>query len=187
MASAWVKLDSLQRGAKVRVAWRSASGSTLRTDLVQATLKGTQNWTRVSALLASPAGTAQAVVQLMVAKESDGAGTAWFDDVSLADPPALPVAWVQDPEDLDGDGLLNDFETEQGLDPLLADTGGTGMSDDQKKATATATYEEVQSGAASVPSPAPSGGHGSSGACGALGLEALLLLGIRTLRRRRSA
>ena len=52
---------------------------------VVGTLSGTQGWTKVSGMFNAPNGAVIARVQLRLALEADGVGTAWFDDVSFAE------------------------------------------------------------------------------------------------------
>jgi hypothetical protein len=181
-AAGWVRTNALVGGAKIRVAWRNASGSTIRTDTIS-TVKSTQDWLLVSRALTAPSGTTQANFQLLVAKENDGLGAAWFDDLSLTESSGglSMAADAPDPDDVDGDGLLNEFEAEQGLNPQLLDSDGDGLSDDQEFAAGGWRYEDLQSGEAVAATGSSSGG-GSSGNCGLLGIEVLAVLFF--LRRR---
>lgn len=184
-ASAWVKTQGLLAGAKVRVAWRNSSGSTLRTDTIS-TVTGTSDWTLVTRTMTAPAGTTQASFQLMVALEADGLGAAWFDDASLSESSGAVSmsADLPDPDDVDADGLLNEFEAMQGLNPQLLDGDGDSMSDDQEFTAGGWTYEETQAGE-SVLSAGPSEGGGGSGGCGLVGLEGAILAAAVIFGRRR--
>jgi hypothetical protein len=112
-------------------------------------------------------------------------GAAWFDDLSLreASGSTSMSADVPDPDDVDADGLLNEFEAEQFLNPQLLDTDGDSLSDDQEFAAGGSTYEDLQSGEASPAGEAPS--SGSSAGCGLLGLEAVFALTVGFFVRRR--
>jgi len=88
-----------------------------------------------------------------------------------------PDAWTN-AGDADGDGLRDDFEIAQGLDPAKADSFGDGVADENRLAPDGRTLWEVQKASAAAPS-----GDGGGGACGAMGLDALILLAL--LHRRR--
>lgn len=89
-----------------------------------------------------------------------------------------PDEWISE-GDSDGDGLKDDFEVRQGLDPRQAISFADGTPDEDRVGSSGKTMWEVQSSEAPV-SPA---GNGGAGGCGLLGLEALAVAAL--LRRRR--
>jgi hypothetical protein len=80
--SVWVKTSGLAGGAEAWLAWYSAANASLRWDKLGA-VAATANWTWISGTRTAPSGTATARLVLRTVKETDGAGTAWFDDASL--------------------------------------------------------------------------------------------------------
>jgi hypothetical protein len=100
--------------------------------------------------------------------DGDGLGDAW----ESANFGGLSQDGSGDP---DGDGANNLLEYAAGTDPNRADTDGDGLSD----------LQEIQGG--TDPRTAAGGGSSSSdddSRCGALGIEALLLVALRFRRRR---
>jgi hypothetical protein len=184
-ASGWVQTDSLTAGARVQAQWRNAANSTIRTDLVGGAIKGTQGWTQVTRTVTAPAGTTRVYFRLLVTKETDGSGAGWFDDLSLVQTSSKvsmaagnPVGG--DPEDVDGDGLFNEFEAQTGLlSPQVLDTDGNGISDDQEKSAAGLTFEDLQSEGDEA------GTGGGGGGCGATGMECVIVMGLVALLRAR--
>ena len=81
-ASGWIDVSNIAGSAKIQVQWRNGAGTLLRTDAV-GTLTGTAGWAQRSASLTAPVGATQARFVLRTEIESDGAGQAWFDDLSL--------------------------------------------------------------------------------------------------------
>ena len=88
-----------------------------------------------------------------------------------------PDVWVS-AGDSDGDGLKDDFELRQGLDPHQAISFADGSLDEDRIASSGKTMWDVQSSEA--PASPPEGGGGG---CGLLGLEALAIAAL--LRRKR--
>jgi hypothetical protein len=82
-ASGWVKTSSLSGGGVIRIQWRNASGTLLRTDVIGTKLTGTADWKRLSASRTAPSNATQARFMLRIERESDGSGRAWFDDTSF--------------------------------------------------------------------------------------------------------
>jgi arylsulfatase A-like enzyme len=91
-AGAWVKTDGLEdSGASVEVLWLDNLGlpevippaDLLGTDVV-GNLTGVQDWSLLNGSFVAPAGAVVARLQLRVSLETDDAGSAWFDDGSLA-------------------------------------------------------------------------------------------------------
>lgn len=81
--SSWIRTDSLAGGALIMVVWQDAAGRSLsidRTSLVQ----GTTGWTRLAQTFVAPSQAARARLSIRLIRETDNAGTAWFDDVGLA-------------------------------------------------------------------------------------------------------
>ncbi len=90
-ASGWVATQALEgSGASVVLIWLDTlglsasvpSGHVLRTDPLD-TRTGTTDWTRFFRTFTAPAGARAVRVALLLAPEGDGAGEAWFDDLSL--------------------------------------------------------------------------------------------------------
>jgi hypothetical protein len=94
---------------------------------------------------------------------------------------SIPEDVWDHPGDSDGDGLSDTFEAAHFTDPALADTDGDGEPDESELDGLGRTLWDVQeSGAATAP-----GDGGSSGSCGALGLELCIALGLSRLLRLR--
>jgi hypothetical protein len=82
-ASGWIKVNGLAGGAVIRIQWRNASGTLLRTDVIGTKLTGTVDWRWSSAARTAPSTATQARFMLRIERESDGSGRAWFDDLSF--------------------------------------------------------------------------------------------------------
>jgi hypothetical protein len=95
----------------------------------------------------------------------------------------VPADRWQNEVDLDGDGLTDDFETANGLDPDSPDTDGDGVPDESALAPDGRPFGDVQAGVAAVGSVA--GEDGGGGRCGSVGLDLLLPLGLLWILRRR--
>jgi len=78
----WISVQSIQAGAKLELEWRTNKGS-ISTVTVGGTMTGTAGWTERAALLVAPSNATRARLNLLLGKESDGAGNAWFDELSL--------------------------------------------------------------------------------------------------------
>jgi hypothetical protein len=78
----WLKVEAIKSGARLDVQWRSSNGS-ISIQSVGGTITGTGAWAEHSALLKAPSNAERARLTLFVAKESDGNGRAWFDELSL--------------------------------------------------------------------------------------------------------
>src|SRR5687768_13114543 len=92
-----------------------------------------------------------------------------------------PEAWVSD-GDADGDGLKDDFEIRNGLDPDKAESFADGVPDEDRLAPNGKTMWDLQSAESSP----PVAGASSGGACGATGLEVLLLAVVSLVFRPKS-
>lgn len=98
------------------------------------------------------------------------------------DGPIAPDVWVNE-GDMDGDGLRDEFELRNGLDPNQAASFADGTFDEDRLDAGGKTMFEVQKAEAEA---AAAGGEGGSGGkCGLTGMETLLVLGLLALRRRR--
>ncbi|MEU6355238.1 Tat pathway signal protein [Streptomyces sp. NPDC047072] len=79
----WVRTDGVgTNGAYLDVLFFNASGTLVGGDNKFYASAGTHDWEHVTASLATPAGATRAEVQVRLA----GAGTAWFDDLTLTPP-----------------------------------------------------------------------------------------------------
>ena len=78
----WLKVEAIKSGARLDVQWRSNNGG-ISVQSVGGTITGTGAWAERSALLKVPSNATRARLTLFVAKESDGNGRAWFDELSL--------------------------------------------------------------------------------------------------------
>jgi hypothetical protein len=87
--------------------------------------------------------------------------------VAIADDDSAP------PGETDGDGISDGVEVAAGFNPLVADQDGSGLPDGQDDRDGDGTISQSDSTPGSPPVASSSGGDG--GACGATGLEALLL------------
>ncbi len=96
-AEIWVQVSSLAAGGRLELLWLNAGGlpeilppaALLRTDLV-GTLTGSAGWTRLSGRLTAPPGAVAVRLNLVVPRETDGSGTAWFDDAQFTEVVAPP-------------------------------------------------------------------------------------------------
>jgi arylsulfatase A-like enzyme len=96
-ASVWVSTSGLAAGASVELVWLTAAGVTdpaptgtvLRSDRL-GVVANSAPWTQFTGQFTAPAGAVAVRFTLMVAREPDGKGTAWFDDADFA--PAIPAA-----------------------------------------------------------------------------------------------
>jgi hypothetical protein len=82
VAWAWVKTDAHAAGGLVQVQWLNSGGSVVSTVTV-GKLTGTKDWTNVAKAATAPATAAKIRFKLIGSKETDGAGTAYFDDTGL--------------------------------------------------------------------------------------------------------
>lgn len=94
--------------------------------------------------------------------------------------PLSPDVWVHE-ADSDGDGLTDAFEVAHGLDPLKASSFADGTPDEFRRGPDGRTMWEVQE---SEKGSAAAVGRAGGGACGATGLEALLVLLLARIGRR---
>jgi len=85
---------------------------------------------------------------------------------------------------VDRDGLLNELEEEVGTSPEVLDSSGNRISDDREEGADGRTLEAVQAGDNGATT-SPSTGGPPDGACGAFGLEALILLGLLGVAKKR--
>ena len=87
----WVKTEGVKTGgAYLDVLFFDAAGKLVGGDNKYYAAAGTNDWHQVTASLATPANATQAEVQVRV----DGAGTAWFDDLTLQVPAGSALAPV---------------------------------------------------------------------------------------------
>jgi hypothetical protein len=87
-ASGWIQTSGLAGAAEIRVLWLNAAGQTIRTDVV-GSVTGTSPWTFASVTLNAPPNTHTARFWTQIPPEPDGAGFAWFDDLTFN---GVPVA-----------------------------------------------------------------------------------------------
>jgi len=92
-----------------------------------------------------------------------------------------PESWISD-GDSDGDGLKDEFEVRHGLNPQKAESFADGIPDEDRVASNGQTMWDLQI----AESATPVAGAGSGGACGALGLEAIALVALLGVLRRRN-
>ncbi len=103
---------------------------------------------------------------------------------SFAAGPVPADRWQHD-GDADGDGLSDEFERANGLDPGKVDSDGDGLSDESEPSSDGRTMGDVQAGMPGYSGPS-SGDDGGGGRCGSLGLDLMLpLAALAALRRRR--
>ena len=102
--SGWLRTTSVGGvGAQIVLTWLNGSGladpapagAVLREDFLP-TMSGTQAWALRSTQASSPAGAVVMRLGLNVARDPDGSGTAWFDDLVVR-PPAAPTADTEVP------------------------------------------------------------------------------------------
>lgn len=178
--SGWIRVEGVSGGSGVWLSFHqlSASGATLgRTPEIS----GTTGWTFYQVRFVVPSDHQGGRLDLGY---EFTAGTAWFDDISLTEAGASPPS---PPSDSDGDGLPDSWEMEHfgnlsetamgdpdsdgrtnlaeyqaGTDPMNPDSDGDGLLD----------------GSDPVPTVPQGGSSGSdrSGRCGALGLEACVVI-----------
>jgi len=96
----------------------------------------------------------------------------------------IPAANWQHEGDADGDGLTDDFEASEGLDPAKTDTDGDGVLDESEPSTEGRTMGDVQEGMPGY-SRGIAGDDGGGGKCGSLGLDLVMPLAILWAWRRR--
>ncbi len=83
-ASAWIKTtDGYTAGASLQLQWLRTDGTAISSVAI-GTLAGTQNWTQVAKSVTAPAGAVKVRCKLYGKAETDGVGTAYFDDTSLS-------------------------------------------------------------------------------------------------------
>lgn len=88
--ASWIRTDAIAAGAKFSLIWLNARGlpadlhpsSRVRVDVVRI-VTGTTNWTLASGQFDAPPGAVAVRFDLGTSVESDGVGTAWFDDCRL--------------------------------------------------------------------------------------------------------
>lgn len=89
-AKGWIKTSGVTGPATIKLLWTNSntpaeviSGSALlKTDTVKS-VSGTSDWAQGSGSFTAPTGAVKVRVQLNIPKETDNAGTAWFDDLEL--------------------------------------------------------------------------------------------------------
>jgi hypothetical protein len=81
-ALAWVKTDAYAAGGLVQAQWLNSGGSVVSTVTI-GKVAGTQPWTNVATNVTAPATAAKLRFKLIGPTETDGAGTAYFDDLGL--------------------------------------------------------------------------------------------------------
>ena len=81
-ASGWLSVADVAAGANIQVVWLSSTGTVLRKDIV-GTLTGTAGLTQKTGAFTAPTGATQARFVCRIETESDNAGQAWYDDLSL--------------------------------------------------------------------------------------------------------
>jgi len=69
-------------GARLELQWRTNKGK-ISTVVVGADVTGTTDWVERSKLVVAPKNAVKARLNLFLAKETDDAGHAWFDELSL--------------------------------------------------------------------------------------------------------
>ncbi|GGN22927.1 Tat pathway signal protein [Streptomyces fuscichromogenes] len=80
---AWVKTDSTaDNGACLDILFYNSSGTLVGTDNKFYASSGTHDWEHVTATLTTPSTATQAAVSIRLS----GAGTAWFDDLTMTEP-----------------------------------------------------------------------------------------------------
>ncbi len=84
-ASVWVRIDSINTGAKLRINFWDSTGTYISGSTTDSTvITGTKNWTLLKIEnITSPANTAFVRPEFMLA----GSGTAWFDNVYICQNP----------------------------------------------------------------------------------------------------
>ncbi len=102
-----------------------------------------------------------------------------FEAPAWPDGPIPAESWIHE-GDTDGDGLADDFESARALDPTNVDTDGDGEPDESEIGTDGRTFWEAQTG----PAAGSDEGDGGGSRCGAMGIEAAILLGFLTMLRR---
>ena len=120
--------------------------------------------------------------------DTDGDGLSDADEINI---------YGTDPSlaDTDGDGMDDGDEVQYSLDPLDSDQDGNGVPDglddwngngiDNQTDIANGTNPGTPPAPGPGPGPGPTGKNsGSSGGCGATGMEILLILGLLAFRRR---
>jgi hypothetical protein len=100
---------------------------------------------------------------------------------SLAATDGLPEDVWEHPGDSDGDGLRDEYEAANGLDPARADTDGNGTPDEEELTGAGISHWDRQEAGGT---PGGGGDGGGGGGCGATGLELLLVFLARRGARR---
>ncbi len=113
-----------------------------------------------------------------VVVKGSGVGKEEMWEAMVGEGPMDPGAWVHE-GDSDGDGLRDDYEAAQLLDPQKVDTDGDGEVDETELAGDERTYWEGQMDWAP---PVGEDGGGDSG-CGATGMELIAIIMLAALRR----
>jgi hypothetical protein len=78
----WLAVDSSKSDARLSLQWRTNNGM-ISSVGVGGVATGTVGWTEKSAVIKAPSGATRARLHLVLEKESDGIGSAWFDELSL--------------------------------------------------------------------------------------------------------
>ncbi len=118
-ASGWVRTSKVNgNGSHIRIEWLNSSGSILRTDVL-GTLTGTNAWTQLIGSYTSPTSAATARFALYTDIDSDGLGTAWFDDNVFCGSSA----------DTDGDGVNDPVDLFPSDPNRCRDADGDGCDD----------------------------------------------------------
>jgi len=133
-ASVWVSTSGLAAGAGVELLWLTTAGvkdpapagTVLRSDTL-GILANSAPWTQFTGRFAAPAGAVAVRFALLVIREPDGKGTAWFDDADLtlaipAVPDTLPptVTMIQP---LDGEVVTGAVQLEASANDDIAVVG----------------------------------------------------------------
>jgi hypothetical protein len=88
---AWIRTEGVgSGGAYLDVLFHDASGALLGTDNKAYASAGTHDWEHVTATLTTPA----TATQVLVSVRLSGAGTAWFDDLTMTEPEGSSYAPV---------------------------------------------------------------------------------------------
>lgn len=81
-AAGWIATEASNSGAQLELQWRTNKGK-ISTVVIGADVTGTTDWVQRSRLVVAPKNAVRARLNLYLAKETDNAGRAWFDQLSL--------------------------------------------------------------------------------------------------------